>query len=328
MANKIYKQIELLAPVTEAKHLVNKEYVDNLLNARLQEGVKVVLAEDFDAVYNVDAQTLTQNVGNALVIDGITLVEKDELLYIGANDKTQNGIYTVTTVGIGAVPSEGTVSLGATNTGVVTSGDITLTLATFETKVGTPTTGSYIFTYDGVTDNEWKLAGASATLADYGIVIASEVPADGDTITVAYTEAVVGTPSVLTRSERMSKSSQLFTGMLIPVHEGDIYKDSIFQLVSPDTTTITLDTDSLVFEKYKGANEGAKVYEETIVGDDVTTTFTITHGLGTESVKVVIYDKDDEECSFGVKVISENAVEISSDVILTPDDEFKIIVLG
>lgn len=331
MANRILKQIELLAPVVNDKDLVNKEYVDNALNARLQEGVKVVLDTDFDAVYDLDALTLTQNVGSPLVIDGIQLEEGDELLYVGANDKTQNGRYEVTTIGAGAVPSTGSISLGVTNTGVVTEGDISFTLSTFESKVGTPTTGSYIFSYDGVTDNSFKLSGSVVDIADYGISIASESPADGDTITVSYTEAVIGTPSVITRSEKMNKSSQLFNGLLIPVHVGDIYKDSIFQLVSPDKTTIVLDTDSLIFEKYKGANEGAKKYTEIITGDDTGTAkvFQITHGLGTKDIEVVIYDNTtDEKCYFGVKAISDNAIEISSDVALGVDDEFRVVVIG
>ena len=57
MANRIYKQVEMLAEVKEAKHIATKEYVDKLLNARLQEGVACVVLENIDGTYDADTNT-------------------------------------------------------------------------------------------------------------------------------------------------------------------------------------------------------------------------------------------------------------------------------
>lgn len=78
-----------------------------------------------------------------------------------------------------------------------------------------------------------------------------------------------------------------------------------------------------------GTGGSVKKYEEVIVGNDSDKTFTVTHGLGTKAVDVAIYDKNTgEKCGFGVKVISDNAIEISSDVVLTITDEFLVTVQG
>ena len=109
--------------------------------------------------------------------------------------------------------------------------------------------------------------------------------------------------------------------------EGLIYKDSLFVLTTDET--ITLDTTSINYEKYKGAEEGAKKFKGNIVGDDATKVFTITHGLNTKDVVIKVYDATtDEQVYFSTKIVSENAIEVSSDVVLTPSDSFNVLVIG
>ena len=233
---KMFNQVKMMVNPTEKEHLVTKNYVDQLLNSRLQSGVTCVITENIEGTYDADTKTLIQT-GGKVNTDGIALLEKSEILLISQNDKSQNGIYTVN-----VVPAEGTM-------------------------------GEFV------------------------------------------------------RSERMDDSAELFSGMLIPVHQGNVYKDSIFQLINDGA--MTLDSTSLVFEKYKGSEEGAKKYKEAIVGDDVATTWTITHGLDTKDVDVNIYDNaTGEKVYFGVNIVSENAIEIISGVVLTPDDKFDVVVIG
>lgn len=333
MANRIYKNIELLGEITDAKHLVNKEYVDSLLDSRLMQGVKVAVLEDLNSDYDSSTQTLTQKVGQELVYDGVALSIGDEILYVGGGttDLTQSGIYEITKLGKASKASEATVSLGGSNTGIITLGDVSVSVSTFETGIGTPSTGAYTFTYSGA-NSSWQYSGGDVDISTtYGVTLSSvtETPADGDTIVINYTEATTEEKAELVRVERFSKSNQLFSGMLIPIHEGTLNHDSIFQLID-DVKPFVLDTTPLHFEKYAGNADGSvKKYEEIIVGNDSDKTFTVTHGLGTKAVDVTIYDKNTgEKCGFGVKVISDNAIEISSDVVLTITDEFLVTVQG
>ena len=326
MANKMYKQVEMLAPVKEANHIATKGYVDSLLNARLQEGVACAIIENIEGTYDADTKTLTQT-GGTVNSDGVTLVENMEVLLIAQNDKSQNGRYVVKVAPVDGSTTPSSVVANVTGTGITSA---TVDKTVFETKV--TTSGTTTFTYDGVTDMAWKLDdGTQVTLSDYGIeeVLVGSDPADHDKIEVIYVQEVTtsGTMGKFVRSEKMNDSAQLFSGMMIPTHCGDAYSDAIFMLINDGA--MTLDTTSLVFEKYKCTEEVATTYEGTFVGDDVATEFTITHGLGTQKVTVKVYDNvTNEEVGFGVKIVSDNAIEIQSDVVLAPTDEFKVVVQG
>ena len=326
MANRIYKQVEMLAEVKEAKHIATKEYVDKLLNARLQEGVACVVLENIDGTYDADTKTLIQT-GGTINSDGVTLVEGMETLLISQNDKSQNGRYVVKVAPVNGTTTPSSAVANVTGTGITSA---TVDKTVFETKV--TTSGTTTLTYDGVTDMAWKLDdGTQVTLIDYGIteVLVGSDPVDQDKIEVIYVQEVTttGTMGKFVRSEKMNDSAQLYSGMMIPVHSGDAYGDSIFMLVNDGS--MTLDTTSLVFEKYKGVEETTSAYEGTFVGDDVATEFTITHGLGTQKVTVKVYDNvTNEDVGFGVKIVSDNAIEIQSDVVLAPTDEFKVVVQG
>ena len=324
--NKMYKQVEMLAPVKEANHIATKGYVDNLLNARLQEGVACVVLENIDGTYDSTDMKLTQT-GGIVNSDGVVLAENMEVLLIAQNDKTQNGRYVVTVAPVNGTTTPSSAVANVTGTGITSA---TVDKTVFETKV--TTSGTTTFTYDGVTDMAWKLDdGTQVTLIDYGIteVLVSTDPVDQDKIEVTYVKAVTttGTMGEFVRSEKMNDSAQLYSNLMIPVHSGDAYGDSIFMLVNDGS--MTLDTTSLVFEKYKGSEETTSAYEGTFVGDDVATEFTITLGLGTQKVTVKVYDNvTNEEVGFGIKIASDNAIEIQSDVVLAPTDEFRVVVQG
>lgn len=97
---KLYTNVNLMATPTEAGHLVNKKYVDEVVNRKLKDAVTVVATQDLNSVYDNTAKTLTQNVGAAYIVDGVTLAVKDRILVAGQTDVTQNGIYIVTSLGI------------------------------------------------------------------------------------------------------------------------------------------------------------------------------------------------------------------------------------
>lgn len=103
MAVRSYTQLEMRVRPTDENHLMRLRDVREMLAALTAEPVFVVLNEPFVATYNSSALTLTQNAAQVLVIDGEPVQANDRILIAGQSDKTQNGIYVVTTVGTASV---------------------------------------------------------------------------------------------------------------------------------------------------------------------------------------------------------------------------------
>ena len=325
---KIYSNVELMATPTKDSHLVNLGFVKGLISERLMDGVKAVIIEDINATYDPVAMTLTQNAGTAINSDGVTLEVNDEILYIGGTDKTQLGRYVITVAPTVAEESKVVTSLGATNTGIITLSDITVDKAVFERGIGTLTSGTYSFVYSDATTS-WTYNGADVDIATtYGITIATETPANADTIDIVYTPEVLGVPAGLTSSESYNASEKIKSGQLIPVHIGDLYGEKIMILTT--NNPITLDTTPLNYEIYKGVEAGAKVYEKVFTGDDTTpvTEVTITHALATKKLSINIYDEDGGKVYFATKIVDENVVQINSDVELLSDDKFRVVIIA
>ena len=125
----------------------------------------------------------------------------------------------------------------------------------------------------------------------------------------------------------MAKSSDLNSGMLIPIWKGDVYGDKIFQLIT-DEDPMELDTTGIEFEKYGLMDEDlSKPVKLSMVGDGVKTEFDFKHDLKSEDVIVKVYAKDSkEECFFDVLVVDENNIKIKSDVVLEASDEFVVVI--
>ena len=329
MANRIYSNVELMCEPTSDNHLVNKKYVLGLLNERITKGVECVIIDDIGATYDSPTQTLTQTVGANVNSDDVTLNVGDKVLYLKPTDKTQAGIYEVVTVPVGQEDSNAIVSLNVGNTGVVTESDVSINKTTFETGIGTLTSGTYTFTYDATTPS-WRYNGADVDIATtYGITIASETPQVGDVINVVYTQAKVGVAGEFKRSEDFSLSKNYKSGMIIPVYSGTLYGDKLMQLVTNDP--IVLDTTEMEFIIYKGAETGAKIYEEVFKGSNSVPVkqVTITHALNSRDVSISIYDNTTgEKVYFATKIIDENVIQIDSDVELLTADEFKVIIIA
>lgn len=106
MAIRTYTQFEMRVPPLEENHLVRLRDVREMLAALTAEAAFVVLTEPFAATYSASNLTLTQNTAAELVIDGETISLNDRILIAGQLDKTQNGIYVATTLGVtGSTPA-------------------------------------------------------------------------------------------------------------------------------------------------------------------------------------------------------------------------------
>ena len=92
-----------VATPTADNDAANKAYVDGVVNGLdVKESVVAATTVNLSATYNNGAGTLTASSNGALSIDGVTPSQGDRILVKDQTTQTQNGIYTVTTVGNGS----------------------------------------------------------------------------------------------------------------------------------------------------------------------------------------------------------------------------------
>lgn len=130
----------------------------------------------------------------------------------------------------------------------------------------------------------------------------------------------------LERAEDFTNQEDVYLNAMIPVMEGDDNADTTWVLTND--TVPTIGTDPLVFAKFKG-QDYVSTFQGSFVGNDTDNDFTIAHGLGTENVHVQIFDKvTKSECLFDISIVDENNINVHADVVLTPTDEFIVVVMG
>ena len=92
------------APINDSD-LATRGYVNSVAQGLdVKEAVKVATTGGLAGTYATSGQTLTANSNGAIQVDGVTLSATDRVLLRSQADGTQNGIYTVTTVGDGSNP--------------------------------------------------------------------------------------------------------------------------------------------------------------------------------------------------------------------------------
>ncbi|MDR2395840.1 MAG: hypothetical protein LBD57_04505 [Endomicrobium sp.] len=95
---KYYSQIEMLVDPTLPNHVTRLKDVLDLVDGKTKGPVKVITTANLSVTYS--AKVLTASADGTLgAIDNITLAVNDRILVNGQTDHTQNGIYTVTSLG-------------------------------------------------------------------------------------------------------------------------------------------------------------------------------------------------------------------------------------
>ena len=192
--------------------LVNKAYVDSVASGiDVRGSVKGATTANLAATYNNGTNgvgaTLTASANGALSIDGLSFSTNDRILVKNQTTATQNGVYSVTTVGDGSTAFVLTRATDA-DTGAELTGGIFLFVEQgtanadngyVGTHNGTPTVGS-----DNITFEQFSGAGqisAGNGLTKTGNTInavgtANKISVSADAITIAST--YVGQTSITT----------------------------------------------------------------------------------------------------------------------------------
>jgi hypothetical protein len=114
MAIPFNSQIKMNVPPSSEDHVITLAYFNNeitniynLINKKVKSPVKVLISENIPSVYDDQFLTLISNYTADVpeLFDNVSLNIDDRVLIIGQDDKTQNGIYTVTIVG-NEIPTE------------------------------------------------------------------------------------------------------------------------------------------------------------------------------------------------------------------------------
>ena len=319
----------------DTEQAVNLGQVRDLLNRYNKEPVDVATTTELQ-VASVDPDTGDLSLVKSLVaIDGVLLSEtttvgdvttdgtyillKDQL------DKTLNGVYVVDSLGTVNAASTANATVGGTG---ITGASVDASV--FETKIYS--TGTYVFTYDGVTDMGWKYNGNVVTLSDYGITETGS-PVDGDTITVDFTEST-GTGAVLKRRDDFALGTTILNNTFVNVMQGTTNGDTRWTIVSDGA--LTCGTSNFVFIKdVDTASSGSvNVVKSTITGDGVTTSFNIAHNNNlTDAEAYIIFVKDNSGSNVFVDDApttgnEKNSITLNFEVAPKATETFKVFILG
>src|SRR5215471_5492490 len=103
MAIELYTNISLETTPVDPKHLVPMSWVEDFVAGKVKAPVRVVATANQAGTYAAaPAMTFIYTATGPTTIDGVAVAANDRVLLVGQTTATQNGIYTVTTVGAGA----------------------------------------------------------------------------------------------------------------------------------------------------------------------------------------------------------------------------------
>ena len=188
--------------------LVPKSYVDGVANGLdVKASVTVATTADLSATYNNGAGTLTAGSNGAISIDGVSLSATNRVLVKDQSTQTENGIYTVTTVGDGANPFVLTRATDADSNTELTAGAFTFVeegTANADNGYVLTTNGAITFGTTNITFDQFSGAGqisAGNGLTKTGNTInavgtADKITVSANAITIAST--YVGQTSITT----------------------------------------------------------------------------------------------------------------------------------
>lgn len=146
----------VVATPTLASHAANKGYVDSVKQALdIKESVRAATTANLASTYN--AGVLTASANGAISVDGVNLASGERVLLKDQTTGSQNGIYTVTTVGDGANP-------------------FVLTRANDFDSNDDISAGAFCFVEEGTTN------------ADYGFVLTTDETITLDTTSLVFTQ--------------------------------------------------------------------------------------------------------------------------------------------
>ena len=301
-------QVTVSADPTQALQVATKQYVDNIkAGFNLHDAVEAATTTDLttlgtwgtvtytagttgaDGGTGVGA-TLTPANNGALVIDNYTPDTNDRILVKNQSTQTQNGIYVVTATGSAGAKWTLTRATDSDNNvlGLINAGDLVYVAANpaeYTTPIPTNLNTSWVMNAQGTaTGQSIKIGTDNITYAQFtgsGTVTAGNgISVTGNQVAVALGSAFDNTTGTGTSGLSLSNGT-----LQIRLNSAGGLTSTTAGLAINAGTGFNTTGNTLNF----ASGYGVRKYATSITGDNTSTSFTLTHGLGTRDVQVRVY---------------------------------------
>jgi hypothetical protein len=241
------------ADPTVSLGLATKQYVDAVIgNTNYHAPVKAATNTNFAATYNNGTSgigaTLTSSTTGVFTFDGVTVALTDRILVRSQTNNTQNGIYTVTTLGATGVACVLTRATDADNNpdGEMANGDVV-----FCTN-GTLNTGK---TFINASTNPITIGTSAIIYSDYTTALPSQTSNSGKYLTTDGT-----TPSwgAAVTSVTSASTSRISIGGTTSAPTVDLVATGV-TAATYTSTTLTVDAYGRITSASTGASGGAQI---------------------------------------------------------------------
>jgi hypothetical protein len=218
--------------------LATKQYVDNVIaNTNYHAPVKAATNTNFAATYNNGTSgvgaTLTSSTTGVFTFDGVTVALADRILVKSQTTTTQNGIYTVTTLGATGVACVLTRATDSDNNpvGEMANGDVVFCIN------GTTNSGKTFI--NATTDNPIVIGTSAITYSEYTTALPSQTGNSGKYLTTDGTAPSWGT--VTSYSAPTLGSTSIASGATV----SNVNALTINSTTIPTSKTLIVTTDKL-----------------------------------------------------------------------------------
>jgi hypothetical protein len=304
--NIAVSQVTVSTDPSQALQVATKQYVDNIATGvNAHQSVVTATTANLTATYNngtsgVGATLTNSGTQAVLVIDGVTPIVGDRILVKNQSTNTQNGIYTVTSVGSGSTNWVLTRAndYDQSTPGEVDAGDMVYVISPAAEITGTPTNqgtgwimnspGTIVIGTSAITFVQ--TSGTGTVTAGNGIVVT------GNSVAVSLGSAFDNTTG--TGTSGLSLSGGTLQVRLSST--GGLTSSTAGIAINTPGTGLTLSGNAISYatgtttQSGTGVSGGAYTYATqkqvaTITGDSTTSSFTINHNLATRDVQVQVY---------------------------------------
>ena len=339
--NIAVSQVTVSTDPSSALQVATKQYVDNIASG--------INAHDSAVTATVAALTVTYSNGTAgvgatltnsgtqaaLVIDGVTPIVGDRILVKNQTTNTQNGIYVVTNVGSGSTNWILTRAsdYDQSTAGEVAAGDMLYIVAPAAEITGTPTTQntSWIMNYPGTI-----VIGTSPITFSQGSGSGSVTAGSGTSVSGNQISIALGSAFDTTTGTGTSGLSLSGNTLQLRLNPAGALTSTTAGLAVVTGTGLTISGNAITF----ASGYGVRKFTGTITGTSTdggvtgTTTFPITHSLGTNDITVRVYqtsstpDTQFADVEVDITRNTTNQVTIGFAVAPVTTTTYNVVIVG